>query len=388
MSAGAQIGRMAIGASFSHRREMARRFGYVEPYNDRWCVRFQVEGRIHRITSIETPTGRRIAIRDQETAEEILDEIRVTIRQTGDPIAAIAPYMGKSVLLAVERRYREWCSVQAERAEAGQLSAKRAAELAGHLSRGKLDAIRMRPLPGLDYAALEGLQLDLFARGYKPKTVHHVMADVRTFLRYAARRRWIQSVPELPVTMLDEYEPTIPSVAEQRRRIAEIPEDARGYFIARGLLGIRHQEALRLEIGDYRRGVDGLDEVSIKGKGRRFRVLPVPAELAAWVRVYTPALAEAGTPLFVNPKTRGPWSQSSLIRVWRAMEKRLGLPHVKPNEALRHCFGTRTAERLIREGMSRDAAQQAVMGVMGHTSRVTSDRYVKLAAETLRGVIE
>lgn len=150
MSAAANIGRMAIGASFSHRREMARRFGYVEPYNDRWCVRFQIEGHVHRIASLETPTGRRIAIRDQATAEEILDE----------------------------------------------------------------------------------------------------------------------------------------------------------------------------------------------------------------------------------------------IRVWRAMEKRLGLPHVKPNEALRHCFGTRTAERLIRDGMSRDSAQEAVMRVMGHTSRVTSDRYVKLASETLRGVIE
>lgn len=130
----------------------------------------------------------------------------------------------------------------------------------------------------------------------------------------------------------------------------------------RGLLGIRNGEALRVEVAHYRRGPDGLDEISIKGKGKRFRVLPVPTELAAWVRAYTPPLAEAGTPLFVNPKTGGPWSQSSLVRVWRAMEKRLGLPHVKPNEALRHCFGTRTAERLIREGMTRERAVAELTG--------------------------
>ena len=152
-------------------------------------------------------------------------------------------------------------------------------------------------------------------------------------------------------------------------------------------LGIRHQEALRACVEHYRRSPDG-DEISIRAKGRRFRVLPVPTELAAWVREYRPALVEAGVPLFTNPNTGGEWSMASLVRVWRRMEKDLGLSHVKPNEALRHCFGTRTAEKLIAQGMSRDEAQAAVMRVMGHTSRVTSDRYLKLAAATMRSVVE
>jgi len=38
--------------------------------------------------------------------------------------------------------------------------------------------------------------------------------------------------------------------------------------------------------------------------------------------------------------------------------------------------------------MSRSESQGAVMRVMGHTSLKTSGRYVKLAAETLRSVIE
>ena len=79
---------------------------------------------------------------------------------------------------------------------------------------------------------------------------------------------------------------------------------------------------------------------------------------------------------------------SSLIREWRRMERKLGLAHVKPNEALRHCFGTRTAERLMLQGMTRDQAQAAVMQIMGHTSKATSDRYVKLAASAMRGTIE
>lgn len=339
------------------------------------------------------PIGSRwIPIRSRETAEEILEEIRREIRASGDVIAAIAPYMTRSRLLAVERRWKEWIAVQKARSEAGQLSQKRLEELEGHLTRGHLDTLRQRPLQAVDYAALEGLQVDLFAKKKAPKTVHHVLADVRTFLRWCARRRWIAAVPEIPATLLVEHVPTIPSREEQSRRLAAIPDEARGYFLARGLLGIRNQEAIRAELSDYRRGADGRDELVVRGKGRTFRVLPVPAELATWVRTHRPALDEAGTPLFVNPATNGRWSQSAIIRTWRAMERALGLDpkrdHIKPNEALRHTFGTRTVERLMRDGMTRDEAQAAVMRIMGHTSRATSDRYVKLAAETMRSTLE
>jgi len=385
---------LATRLPFGLRREMAKRFGYVEPYGQRggFCIRFVIEGRVHRITSIPTPTGnRRIRLATRDIAEEILEEVRGEIRRTGDVIAAISPYMGKSKLLGVELRWEEFCAVQRERMEAGQLSRRRLDELEGHLSRGHLKPIQEIPLLGVDFSALESLQMSLFAKGFKPKTVHHVLADVRTFFRWCARRRLIPAVPEIPLTQLDEYEPTIPSAAEQRQRLAGIDAPARGYFLARGLLGIRHQEALRVRVADYRRGpwdARWADEISIRAKGRRFRVLPVPAELAAWVREFRPALAEAGAPLFLNPNTSAQWSMSSLVRVWKKMEAELGLSHVKPNESLRHCFGTRTAERLIAQGMSRDDAQAAVMRVMGHTSRVTSDRYLKLAAGTLRGVVE
>lgn len=366
---------------------MAQRFGSIEKHGGKWAVRFVIEGQNHRITAI--PIGSRwIPITSRDLAEEILEEIRREIRASGDVVAAIAPYMARSKLLAVERRWNEWIEVQRSREGAGQLSKKRLEELAGHLSRGHLDALRERPLQAVDYAGLEVLQGSLFDRGLSPKSVHHVLADVRTFLRWCARRKWIHAVPEIPATMLDEYEPTIPSKEEQRKRLEGIRPEARGYFLARGLLGIRNQEAIRADLVDYRRSADGLDQLSIRGKGRTFRVLPVPAEVAAWVRANRPVLAEAGVPLFENPKTRGRWSQSAMIREWRAMERNLKLPHVKPNEALRHTFGTRTVERLMGEGMSREQAQAAVMRIMGHTSKATSDRYVKLAAETMRGAIE
>lgn len=321
-------------------------------------------------------------------AEEVLEEIRSEIRRSGDVIAAISPFMARSKLLGLERRWTEWVEVLKARESAGQLSRRRLKELEGHLTRGHLDAIRGLPLQSVDYAALEALQADLFARKLASKTVHHVLADVRTFLRWCARRKWIHAVPEIPVTLLDEYVPTIPSRDEQRARLDGIPEADRGYFLARGLLGIRNEEAVRANLEDFRRSPTGPGEIVIRAKGRKFRVLPVPRELDEWIRAHRPTLGEAGTPLFVNSETGGRWKPKAIERRWKAMEKALKLPHVKANEALRHTFGTRTVERLMGEGMSRDEAQAAVMRIMGHVSRATSDRYVKLAAETMRSTIE
>ena len=392
--AAANISRMADRLPFGFRREMAKQFGYVEKYGTkgRYCVRFQHEGKIHRVTSV--PVGSRFVPMTEELATECLDEMRQEIRRSGDVIAAISPYMAKSKLLAFSRRWLEFCDVQRERMETGQLSRKRYEELSGHLSRGKLSAIAEKPVHAVRYAELETLQLDLLKRGYAPKSVHHVLADVRTGLRFFERRSWIESVPEIPMTQLDEYEPTIPSKEEQTARIEAIEPEWRGYFLARGQLGVRNKEAIRADLVDYRRGPwdeetqTWRDEWSIKAKGRRFRVLPATHELATWVRAHRPALAEPGTALFPNPKNGNRISQSSMGRTWERMEKKLDLPHVKPNEALRHCFGTRTAERLIAGGMSREAAKRAVADILGHVSMTSTDRYVKLAAETLRGTIE
>ncbi|TMA33478.1 MAG: hypothetical protein E6J87_10040 [Deltaproteobacteria bacterium] len=56
----------------------------------------------------------------------------------------------------------------------------------------------------------------------------------------------------------------------------------------------------------------------------------------------------------------------------------------RPNEALRHCFGTRAAARLLREGRREGDVIRLVMQIMGHTTTESSKRYVKLATDSLR----
>jgi integrase len=59
-----------------------------------------------------------------------------------------------------------------------------------------------------------------------------------------------------------------------------------------------------------------------------------------------------------------------------------------PNEALRHCFGTRKAEQMLMAGHSAGDVMRMVMEVMGHTSAESSRRYVLLATEALRKITQ
>ena len=149
-------------------------------------------------------------------------------------------------------------------------------------------------------------------------------------------------------------------------------------------MGLRSEEARRAMLEDFRRG--DRDELWVRGKGRRARLLPVHSELSRWVREFRPALGTAAESLFPNPNTGVVWSDSSVLRCYNAACERVG-KHWKPNEALRHCFGTRAAERLMGDGFTMADAARQIMLVMGHTSVATSNWYVQMAAGSLRGVL-
>ena len=311
---------------------MAKSFGGVEQYGKRgkWCIRFELDGKRYRIASI--PIANKWHPMSRALANEALKEIRDDIRRGVEPIAAVAPYMQRSSLLATRRRYEDYLEVQRRRADQGQLSRKRYEELAGHLSRGKLAAIAERPLHAVDYAALEELQLALLEQGRAPKTVHHVLADVRTFLRFCADRGWMERVPRIPTTQLEEYEPTIPSREEQQARLAGILKTLAGISSLAACSAFATRRRYEQRSATTSAATPAMS--SIRGKGRQFRSCRCPPSFPRGTYTCSP-LAEAGTPLF-NLKTGSAWSTSSLIRTWRAMERELGLPHIKPNEALRH----------------------------------------------------
>lgn len=59
----------------------------------------------------------------------------------------------------------------------------------------------------------------------------------------------------------------------------------------------------------------------------------------------------------------------------------------KPNESMRHCFGTRAASELLGQGAAQQDVIRKIMATMGHTSHATSMRYVELAVDSLRDIL-
>ncbi len=66
--------------------------------------------------------------------------------------------------------------------------------------------------------------------------------------------------------------------------------------------------------------------------------------------------------------------------------KASGVKH-RPNELLRHAFGTDAANRLLAEGNSPADVSRLIMAIMGHTEVKTSARYVRLATEGLERIV-
>ena len=84
-----------------------------------------------------------------------------------------------------------------------------------------------------------------------------------------------------------EYVPDVPTAAVQERVLEAIPWRLRGVFMARGLMGLRPSEARNVNLSDYwfDPGDERRDVLTVrKSKSNRYRLLPVPAPVSAWVR--------------------------------------------------------------------------------------------------------
>ena len=232
----------------------------------------------------------------------------------------------------------------------------------------------------------------LFGRGLAPKTVHHLIADVGTCLRWLAKRGEIDVAPELPAVTVPEYVPNVPTPEQQDALLGAIPWELRGLFLSRGNMGVRPEEALRADVADWHWETDRL---KVRGKGARERIVPADEETAAWVREFVNpgdrlrSADAAPRPLFRNPRAQTPdgrWTKASARRVLRAGMKATEL-YFRPNEALRHGFGTRLANRLLADGYTSTDASRVIMAIMGHTEVKTSNRYVRLATERMERVM-
>jgi integrase len=213
----------------------------------------------------------------------------------------------------------------------------------------------------------------------KARTIKNIFGDFRVFITHLHTTGSLRTIPtKYPIIKLPEAEKSVPDQVSLTRILAEIPEEIRGLWIARGLAGLRPSEARRLNRSNYADGVITIDAKQSKtNKSRQLMIGSVVPELDEWIRAHRLG-AMPWEPLFVNPtswKAEKRWMGTAERTVWLRALEAAGVEHVKPNQGGRHAFATNE----IAAGTD----PYAIKDWMGHSSLNTTQTYVSVSAVTL-----
>ena len=137
--------------------------------------------------------------------------------------------------------------------------------------------------------------------------------------------------------------------------------------------GLRISEALGLNAPTFGSG----DAITVTGKGRKQRMVPVLPQVAKLIADYLalcPYALPADGPLFVGAKG-GPLSPRIMQLAMARLRGALGLPETATPHALRHSFATHL--------LGRGGDLRAIQELLGHASLSTTQIYTEVDAERL-----
>ncbi len=224
--------------------------------------------------------------------------------------------------------------------------------------------------------------------GLKASSTARALSVIRGFYRFLARRGLAENaaVTSLRNPRLPKSVPKALSEAEAMEALDQIGELGREPWIAKrdaALLtllygcGLRLGEALSLTRADAKAARAG--RLVVTGKGRKQRVVPVLAIVAAALDDYLALCPYRHDPLFLGARGGALHPRIVQDRLQR-LRLLLGLPPTATPHALRHSFAT----HLLAGGGDLRAIQE----LLGHASLSTTQRYTEVDAAGLLAVYE
>jgi len=222
--------------------------------------------------------------------------------------------------------------------------------------------------------------------GLSPRGVQRALSAIRGFFRYLTREDILENAAAfaLKAPRAKKSLPRPLSEDDTRRAIAEAGENEVAWIGLRdtALLmllygaGLRISEALSLKRGDVPLGA----VLTILGKGKKQRVVPVLAAVREAIARYAKAVpfaGEAASPLFLSRRGRA-MSAREAQALMQNLRGRLGLPERATPHALRHSFAT----HLLANGGDLRIVQE----LLGHASLSTTQVYTELDTAKLSEV--
>ncbi len=186
-------------------------------------------------------------------------------------------------------------------------------------------------------------------------------------------------MPQLPKIKIPKARKRVPNREAVARVILAIPEDRRGLWLARTLLGLRPAEARNANMSHYQAGVIHLTADIVKTRDARFAARGDRRPTAGCVDPQVALGRAPWEPLFPNPNALNReqrWTYNAEWKCWARACRDAGVEHVRPNWGGCHHFATHEA----KGGANLVALQQ----FMGHARFETTKAYIdKYDAEEL-----
>mgnify|MGYP001564139792 CR=1 FL=1 len=246
----------------------------------------------------------------------------------------------------------------------------------------------LKMLESLKPADLRGFLAERRGRGIGHASNARALSSLRSLFRWLDRNHYAanHAVARVKSPKLPRPAPKPLTEPEAEALIDDAGEDALPWIAARDTAlftllygcGLRIAEALGLP----RRAAPFGDTLTVLGKGRKERVVPVLPAVSEAMERYLELCPFAGgktAPLFLG--ARGKRLQAGVVQKrMRGLRAKLGLPGNATPHKLRHSFAT----HLLADG----ADLRAIQELLGHASLSTTQRYTEVDAAALLKVFE
>jgi integrase/recombinase XerC len=245
------------------------------------------------------------------------------------------------------------------------------------------------PVESIDLLALRSWIADLFHQKLSPASIRRKIASLRSFFTYQMRQGNVHANPAklLIIPKMPRRVPQVPTAESVNTLIDQVgKQDLQRPFPARdrALFELLYGCGLRVsELAGL--NLDALDRsehwLLVRGKGRKERQVPYPAQAAAALETYLAARVAqpAERALFVNFRGRRLTTRGihGIVRLYATLLS--GDASLHPH-SLRHAFAT----HLLNDG----ADLRAIQELLGHALLSTTQKYTQVALADLMAVYD
>lgn len=219
------------------------------------------------------------------------------------------------------------------------------------------------------------------------KTQNYYLIALRAFLKYLARQE-VKTLPAERIELAKTNERSLDLITSyELNRLMEAPDGSDIKSLRdKAILELLFSTGLRVsELCSLSRDMDlRSDELSIRGKGGKVRVVFLSDDSKRNVKKYLDARKDMEDGLFVkvgseiNSKKTGPLTRRSVERIVKHYAIKAGISKKVTPHVIRHCFAT--------DLLSNGADLRSVQALLGHANIGTTQIYTHVTDKHLKDI--